>query len=131
MAKDYEELKREHAETLGKLRSLHAANPDLEGELSPDEAVFLRESRKARARKERLYRRGLDPEPPEMDLDDAVASAGVRDPEDGDVRELGDLSRGMTDYNRAILALLREMQDVMMDGMAEIESMRARFARMR
>ena len=195
MAKDPNELKREHAEALERLRGLYEEHPELEvdapdgmldalggGEAEssslepPDvpeesppvgdvvepiesdatalteehasrpnpptarERVVDREKRKAYQRKQRLYERGYGKKssPPEPlspssgpDLGDAVDYAGIKDPEPDDVRETAELAYSMRDYNRAILGLLHEMQDVLLDGISEIETMRARFARMR
>lgn len=194
MAKDYEELKREHAEALERLRGLYEDHPELEvdapdgmldvlgnehSESPPEppdvpegdpsggdvvtpiesdatvltddhasrpepptarERVVEREKREAYQRKQRLYERGYGrkPSPPEPlspssgpDLEDAVDYAGIKDPESDDVRETAELAYSMRDYNRAILGLLHEMQDVLLDGISDIETMRARFARMR
>lgn len=112
--------------------------------LTPRQRVERRERGKAYRRKQRLHDRGLGPDPlpppssepsePDagpLDLDDAVEVAGVRDPERDDVREMSDLAFSMRDYNRSMIALLKEMQDTMLETTHEMETIRARFARMR
>lgn len=114
---------------------------DDEAFLSPKTRVFLRENRQMWQRKARLGKEGpkqMDPPaPPEgggMNLDDAedpVETSGVRDPERGDIRAMADLAFSMQEYNRNLIELLHEMQDMFLDATSDIESMRARFARMR
>lgn len=119
--------------------------PDEPQPTTPMERVQYRERRKAHARKQRLHRRGLEPEPlpleppdpgPEseeepVNLDDAVTAEGERDPERDDVRELSDLAFSMQDHNRAMIELFKEMQDTILETTHEMETIRARFARMR
>lgn len=111
--------------------------------LTPQQRVYRREQRKATARKSRLHARGLGPAPlsppdsgpePEeepVNLDDAVEAEGERDPERDDVRELSDLAFSMQDHNRAMIELFKEMQDSILENTHEMETIRARFARMR
>lgn len=114
--------------------------------------IYEREAEKATRRRERLHRRGLESnpwagiprskgwdegdegdeggEPPDIDVSDAE-EAGVRDQERDDLREMSDVAFNMREYNRQLVGLLSEMQEILLDGIAEMETMRARFHRMR
>lgn len=65
----------------------------------------------------------------QLDLSDAYKQ-GERDPERAELRETGDMISQATSYSAALISLIRQMQHVALEAMAELEEVRARFQRM-
>ena len=97
---------------------------------NPDYEQTPRENRNAHRAQGRAERKQRLGKAPEVNLDDATDSMGTRDQEPDDLREAGDLAGNMRDYNRSLVALLREMQQIMQQGIADMAEIQARFRRM-
>ena len=68
--------------------------------------------------------------PSKMDLSDA-RNEGFTHPESESTANLSGLSDGMRDYHNRLMDVLRTMQQILFDGIAELNEIQGRFNRIR